>query len=150
MPTEEMNISKKCLFCASDYHLEMILLPYIKKRIEQSKFVIMTQNNLEETIEILKDRLNIQDDFREKINNINWKNDDENKLNDIKKFILGEENINIVINGEYDYIRNINNLLKEIVNENVNIIDCFHVGDPNIDISEMSKKYDCILNTEKL
>ena len=35
MITKELETNKMCLFCASEYHLEMILLPYIKERINE-------------------------------------------------------------------------------------------------------------------
>ena len=41
MITEEQCTEKTCLFCASDYHLEMILLPYIKERIDKNKIIII-------------------------------------------------------------------------------------------------------------
>ena len=64
MLTEELDSKKICLFCASDYHLEMILLPYIKDKINDSKFVIFTQNNLEETVKKVL-RMTVEDIPRE-------------------------------------------------------------------------------------
>ena len=46
MVTKECNSEKKCCLYASDYHLEMILLPYIENKIDESNFVIITQKNL--------------------------------------------------------------------------------------------------------
>ena len=34
MITKEDKIQKSCCFYASDYHLEMIILPYINKKID--------------------------------------------------------------------------------------------------------------------
>ncbi len=40
---------KICSFYASDYHFEMIILPYIEKNLEKNKkIIILTENNLEE------------------------------------------------------------------------------------------------------
>ncbi len=37
---------KTCAFYASDYHFEMISLPYINKKLDESKEVIvLTENN---------------------------------------------------------------------------------------------------------
>ena len=150
MLTEELNSNKICLFCASDYHLEMILLPYIKERINNLEFVIFTQNDLDETMKIVLDRVNIDESFKEKIRKLNWKNEDEDNFKNIEEYIKNKKEFNIIVNGDYDYIKNINNNLKNIVNENVNIIDCFHVGDINVDIDEIRKNYKYILNTKKI
>ena len=50
MITEETVIEKSCLFCASDYHLEMILLPYICKKVKKEKIIIITQDDLDSSI----------------------------------------------------------------------------------------------------
>ncbi len=147
MLTEELDSKKICLFCASDYHLEMILLPYIKDKINDSKFVIFTQNNLEETVKKVLDRINIDNELKENIRKINWKNEDEIKFDYIKSDL--KEEVNIIINGDYSYINNINKNLKNNINK-INIIDCFHIGDLNVDIEEISKKYEYILNTRKI
>ena len=41
---------KICSFYASDYHFEMIALPYMCKSLEENKdVVILTENNLKDT-----------------------------------------------------------------------------------------------------
>ena len=80
MTTNEKISKKMCCFYASDFHLEMTILPYINKKIEENKKVIVvTQNNLEETIKHLVKNVNINKDIKEKVLNINWKNEDESK-----------------------------------------------------------------------
>ena len=46
MITEEQKTEKVCALCVSDYHLEMILLPYIIERKEEFKSIVFTENNL--------------------------------------------------------------------------------------------------------
>ena len=47
MITKENKIQKSCCFYASDYHLEMIILPYINKKIdEKAQVTIITEKNL--------------------------------------------------------------------------------------------------------
>ena len=47
MMKENKREEKICLFFASDYHFEMISLPYINKKLDESKEVIvLTENNL--------------------------------------------------------------------------------------------------------
>ena len=47
MITKEQNYNRNCLFCASDYHLEMILLPYIIEKKDKYKTIVFTESNLE-------------------------------------------------------------------------------------------------------
>ena len=59
---------KTCSIYASDYHFEMISLPYIEKNIEENKeIIIFTENNLEETINTLVSKTNLKDDKKKKI-----------------------------------------------------------------------------------
>lgn len=146
MITKEHKIEKTCLFCASDYHLEMILLPYIKDRLDKSSFLIFTENNLEESINILLTKVNLDKKDKEKIRNINWRNADDIKFKQLEK----NEKINVIINGSFNYIKYINNKIKEIKNKELKVVDCYHVGDSNVDIYEISKKYNVILNTQKI
>lgn len=148
MITEERQNEKMCLFCASDYHLEMILLPYIKSKIDNSKFIIFTENNLEETLNVLLDKINLGQDIKKKIIKLNWKNSDDFKFKELEENV--EENFNIIINGRLNYIKSVNNRIKNLINENIKIIDCFHVGDPDIEIEEISNQYKYILNTQKI
>lgn len=148
MLTEKAITNKKCLFYASDFHLEMILLPYMKEKIDEYKFVIFTENDLENTINILLEKVNINDKYKNKIKKINWKKED--KLEYIKKLIENKQKISIIINGNYDYIKDINEKLKNLITENTEIIDCYYIEDENIDIKKLKSEYKNILNTKKL
>lgn len=147
MITKESENKKMCLFCASDYHLEMILLPYIQENINTSNFVILTQADLEPSMKKLLDRVNIDKKSKEKVWSLNWK---EKNISKMENFICSEQKTNIVINGDYEYIKNVNNYIKTYINKKSTIIDCFHVGDINVNIDELSKQYECILNTKKV
>ena len=140
-------MKKKCLFCASDYHLEMILLPYIKERIDDSN-IIITQNNLEESINVLLTKVNLDEKYKEKIRSLNWKNTNDMKFEEINR--VRDKNVNIIINGNYNYIESINNKIKEIVRRNIEIVDCIHIEDSDFNMTDISKKYESILNTQKL
>ena len=148
MLTEKVVTNKMCLFCASDFHLEMILLPYIKEKIDEYKFVIFTENDLEDTVNTLLEKVNINDEYKNKIRKINWKN--ENKLEYTKNLIENKQKLNIIVNGDYNYIENINGKLKEFVNNEIDIIDCYHIEDSNVDITKLKSEYKNILNTKKV
>lgn len=48
-----------CAFYASDYHLEMIMLPYINENFKNNKTVyVFTQNNLTNTVNTLMEKVN--------------------------------------------------------------------------------------------
>ena len=56
MVTEEYNKEKTCLFCANDYHLEMILLPFIKERLDKFKIIIYDHRKAQSVTLLLKNR----------------------------------------------------------------------------------------------
>ena len=59
---------KICSFFASDYHFEMISLPYIQKSLEDEKEVIIfTENDLSGTINKLISRMNLDKKMEDKI-----------------------------------------------------------------------------------
>ena len=123
MVTKECNSEKKCCLYASDYHLEMILLPYIENKIDESNFVIITQKDLSKTIEILLNRVNLKNERKNKILNLDWTNNDIEKIEFINK--SKDKKINIIINGNYEYVQKINNTLNLIKNHNLEIVDCY-------------------------
>lgn len=147
MITKEHYIKKTGLFCVSDYHLEMILLPYIKERIDEPN-IIITENSLEESINVLLTKVNLDENDKEKIRSLNWKNTDDFKIEEINN--MKDKNVNIIINGSYNYIQLVNNKIREFVKKDVEVVDCIHIGDTDIDITEISKKYEKILNTQKI
>ena len=150
MITKEYNTTRKCLFCASEYHLEMILLPYIKETIENSKYIIFTQKDLENTLETLLKKINLKDTDKDKIKEINWNVDDNLKFTLLEKYIKDREKIEIVIYGNKIYKETINKCLKKISYNNINIIECFDVSEQNINLNEISKNYKEILNTREI
>ena len=157
MITKEFSSNQTCLFCASDYHLEMILLPYINKKINNSNFIVLSQTDLTLSIEKLLNRINIDKKSKEKIKNLNWNKTSITELDNIFINLKNHDtsrnfnySYNIIINGDFNYITKIHNYLKENISEDMNIIDCYHIDDKNIDITTLSEKYHSILNTAKI
>ena len=148
MITKEHIRQKNCLFCASDYHLEMILLPYIKTKIKKMNFIIFTENNLEKSISTLLEKVNFNEEEKLEIKKINWKSGD--KYEELKKYIKSNKEISIIINGKIKYIKKINCYIEKLIGENVNIIECFHIDDKEVNAKEISSKYDNILNCYNL
>lgn len=149
MMKENKREEKMCLFFASDYHFEMISLPYISKNLDENKKVIMiTENNLEETVEKVLSRTNLSNEQKEKIINIDWKNNDLNKFREIKS--SKEENLEtiIFIKGKEGYINNMNKNIENWINkEQVKVIDCYDINEVKNDVNNIVGKYDKILST---
>ncbi len=141
---------KNCLFFASDYHFEMISLPYINKSIKENKeVVVISENNLENTINKLLLRVNLQEEERNKILKINWNNNDFDKFKEIKEANKERKNTIVFIKGKENYIKNVNKNIENWINENnkIEIIDCYDINEVEENIGEITKKYNNVLIT---
>ena len=124
-----MTEKRLCLFFASDYHFEMISLPYINKKLDESKEVIvLTENNLKETIKTLVSKINLNEDKKVDILKIDWENNDLNKFKKINEDIKSKKDMVIFVKGKENYIKNINENIEKWTekSKNVEIIDCYH------------------------
>ena len=141
---------KTCAFFASDYHFEMISLPYIEKELEKSKeVIILTENDLENTIKNLISKINLNEEKKKKIFNLNWKNDDLNKFKQIKNEVENNKEMTIFIKGKENYIKNINQNIEKWItkSENVKTIDCYDIEEVGEEINEITKRYKTVLST---
>lgn len=147
MFTKEQNYWKYCCFYVSDFHLEMILLPFIKENIGNSEIEIITENNLDETIKLLIDRTNFKIEEKNMILNLNWK-----KTDDIKEELFKKEykKFNIIIIGSEEYIKNMNKKIKDYNLRKYNIIDCYNLELIGMRKAIIEKKYDKVLNTKRI
>ena len=130
---------KNCLFFASDYHFEMISLPYINKSIKENKeVVVISENNLENTINKLLLRVNLQEEEKNKILKINWNNNDFDKFKEIKEANKERKNTIVFIKGKENYIKNVNKNIENWINENnkIEIIDCYDINEVEENIGE--------------
>lgn len=137
-----MAVSKEnaCAFYASDYHLEMIMLPYINENLKKDKKIyIFTENNLEDTVKTLIEKVNLESGIKEKILNINWKNEDEEKY----KTMLNDEKQTIVfIKGNKEYIENINKDINKMNKTNsIEVIDCYNISEIGTDVNNIIKEH---------
>ncbi len=142
MNKKQETKEKVCAFYASDYHFEMISLPYINKQLEKdNQVIILTENNLEETINTVISKINLKEEKKVKILNINWKNDDLNKIKKIKELVENEKETIIFIKGKENYIKNINNNIERYIEKSkkIKLVDCY-------DLEEISDRFDDIMN----
>ena len=62
MRKNQLTKEKTCAFYASDYHFEMISLPYIEKNLEDNKdIIVLTENSLEDTMRTLISNINLKE-----------------------------------------------------------------------------------------
>ena len=149
------NITKKknCAFYASDYHFEMISLPYISKSMDENKeIIILTENNLKETVDTLITKINLQEEKRKKILSLDWNNNDLKKFKEISKKSKENANVVIFIKGKQNYIENVNKNIEKWVsgNKHIKIIDCYEFFEIEDKIEEIAKKYDKVLGTSRM
>lgn len=150
MDKNQITKEKTCAFYVSDYHFEMITLPYIEKKIEENKkIIVLTENNLEDSMNILMSKVNLKEEKKNNIFKINWKNDDLNKFKEIKKDIEDNKELIILIKGKENYIKNINeNIRKWTEKDNkVKTIDCYDIDEIGDNFSDVINKYENILST---
>ena len=141
---------KICTFFASDYHFEMISLPYIDKKLEENEeIIILTENNLEDTIQTLLSKMNFKEDRKKKILSINWKNDDFAKFKEIKREVENQNKVTIFIKGKENYIRNINKNIEGWINKSshIKVVDCYDVEEIGSNMDTVMASYKSILST---
>lgn len=141
---------KVCTFFVSDYHFEMVSLPYINKKLEENEeIIVLTENNLEDTIQVLLSRMNFKEERKNKILSINWKNDDFAKFKEIKRNVEKQSEFTIFIKGKENYIHNINENIKKWIEENskIKVIDCYDMEEVGSNMDTVMASYKSILST---
>ena len=133
----ENRIEKLCCFYVSDFHLEMILLPYINKKIEEN-IIIKTERNLEETVNILVSKMNLNEKNKEKILSLGWNGEENKKI---------EDKSNVIIIGNKKYIENVNNQIKQDDIKDAIVIDCYNFEDTKDEMDSLMDSYGQSLNT---
>ena len=148
MITKEVDNINKCCLYANDFHLEMILLPYIKENLGKSKFVILTQNNLKDTIKILLEKLNLSKKDISELYKIDWSTKTEEKIKNIQEYSNNKNKTTVVINGNVDFVKENIEIINSFNKNNIDVIECYNVEDlksTKINIEEYE-----ILNTKRI
>ncbi len=141
---------KVCAFYASDYHFEMMTLPYISKKLDESKkIVILSENDLNDTINVLIERTNLKTDKKNKILNLNWNNNDLEKFRMISENVKNQEETIIFVKGKENYINNVNKNIEKWIENNVNskVINCYDIQEIGSEINRIMENYGRILST---
>lgn len=152
-------MKKVCGFYVSSMHLVTMILPNIREEInEGTKIETFFEYNLNENINKILSNLIINNEEKQKILNINWKNKKIKKYSDleknIKNIIEKNEKINLIISGSEKYIIEVNKILDKIFNKyknrkysNITIINCYEVSAFNDNIREILDLHEYIINT---
>ncbi|MBS5721770.1 MAG: hypothetical protein KHW50_05210 [Clostridium sp.] len=139
MVLEEKKVKNICNFYVSEYHLEIMLLPYISKKIDnEENITIITEIDLESTLNVVIERINLEKDKKEKIKKIGW------NIQNIENII---SNTNVILIGSKKFINEKVFELKERQVENLEIIACYNYNEVKNDMKEIVSKYDGMLNT---
>ena len=150
MDNSKKTKEKICAFYASDYHFEMVSLPYINENMKNdNEIVILTENNLEGTMKKLLEKVNLKEDKKEDILNLNWKNDDIEKFQKIKEDIKDDKNLIVFVKGKEKYINKTNDEINNLVenNDNIRVIDCYNMEEIGTKLDKIITQYNKILNT---
>lgn len=149
MMKENKREEKLCLFFASDYHFEMISLPYINESLKKNEnVIIMTENNLDSTVDKVLSRINLNEEEKNRLTKIDWKNNDLNKFKELKNANKDRKDTLIFVKGRENYIDNMNKNIENWTNDtDIKIVDCYDINEIQDDVSSIAKKYDRILST---
>ena len=133
----ENKIEKLCCFYVSDFHLEMILLPYINNKLDEN-IIIKTEKELRDTVETLVSKMNLNEENKQRILSLGWNEKEYKKL---------EDKSNIIIIGNKKYINDVNVQIKEKDIKDATIIDCYNFEDTKDKIENIIGEYSRSLNT---
>ena len=149
MIRENKKEEKLCLFFASDYHFEMISLPYINESLKKNKDVIvMTENDLDSSVDKVLSSINLSNEEKNNLVKIDWKNDNLVKFKEVKDANKNGKEVLIFIKGKENYINNMNKNIENWTNlDNVKIVDCYDINEVQENVGDIAKGYKKILST---
>ena len=149
MIKENKRDEKVCLFFASDYHFEMISLPYINESIKKNKdVIIMTENDLDSSVDKVLSSINLSNEEKNSLLKIDWKNDNLAKFKEVKNANKKGKEVLIFVKGKENYISNMNKNIENWTSlDNVKIIDCYDINEVQDDVSDIAKRYKRVLST---
>lgn len=149
MITKENELEKTCSFYVSDYHLEMILVPYINRKIEEEiQIEIISDKNLKTSVEKLIDKINIDKQRKKEILDLNW--GERKEVNKIERAENNKKKI-VIINGSEKYINKVNEEIEKKEDTQIlGIVNCYNLEEVGEHIGEIKRQHKNILNTIRL
>ena len=149
MVKENKGQEKLCLFFLFYYHFEMISLPYINEKLKKdNNVIIMTENDLDVTVDKLLSMVNLTQKEKDRITKIDWKNDDVSKFKEIKNANANGKETVILVKGKENYINSVNKNIENWIDiNNTKIVDCYDINEVYEDVSNIAKNYNKVLST---
>ncbi len=157
---EDFNsVKRACGFYVSSMHLTTMILPYLKKRIEDDvKINTILEYNLKDNVSNVLSNLVINKEEKQNILNLNWNNNKIQKYSNIEKELkkdLDQKEIDILISGSKKYIEEANKIVNmfldknqnKIANKKITIINCYEVSEFDDNIREILDNHELIINT---
>ncbi len=139
MVVENIQIKRICSFYVSEFHLGMILLPYISQKIERKESIlIVSEKNLLNSIKELVSKVNLKEEIKNQILNLKW---------NCSNIVEIKDKSNIILIGKEKFIED---KVKEIEEKNINeiqIIDCYYFEEIKNKMQDIVEKHDRSLNT---
>ena len=116
------SIKKVCGFYVSSVHLVTMLLPYLKKQIEEQIEVIpFLEFDLRKNVETILSKIVLNEKNKEQILDINWKNTKVQKFTNIestiKEKLKNEKEAIILVSGSKKYIKIVNEMIERYFNK---------------------------------
>lgn len=147
---------KICAFYVNDWHLTTMILPYMKRKIEEeTKVITILENGIQDNIKEILSKMNLRKELEIKILEVNWTSSKIMKYSKIKEEIVKEakegKNIEVLISGNKEYIELANKNIEKVIESTktkgtIKIINCYEITEFN-NVSEITKKHNYILNT---
>ena len=157
---EYLNVKKVCSFYVNTVHLVAMIFPYINKELKtNAKFNNFLEHDLKNDVEKIAEKIMKKNNWIKNILKLNWERRENIKYGEIEKQLKEEINnynkLIIFIMGSRTYIENVNKNIekcflkniKKIQGKNINIINCYEVGEFNENIKEILDAHSAVLNT---
>ena len=138
---ENKEVEKLCSFYASDYHFEMISIPYIEKEIKnKNQIIILTENNLEETVQKVLASTHLEEEEKQKTVRQTGTGEMGEKIKEDKTPTT------VFIKGSKNYIQKMDKQIEENTSK-ITKIHCYEVQEVAHEMPNIVKQYGAILNT---
>ncbi len=141
MNTKEITQKRICCFYANEIHLEVIIVPYISKKLEKNeKVYLINEENLKYSIKDVINKMPLDEKQKKEILKLQWNNKD----NKIEKINKEKDKTVILVSGSEKFNTNIN---KKILNKNnFEIINCYNLEKTD-NIESIKNAYSKVINS---
>ena len=141
------KINKMCSFYVNDWHLTVMMLPYISNKLQKKeKITIISEEDLEANLKTILDKTNMNDIIKKEITQIGWSKTLVKNINTKISEIEGTNNIIII--GNEKYIEDTNKTIENKVKTGeINVVNCYEVMQFNNNIENILKNHEKVINT---